>query len=98
MSIDPASLEVRDNPDQKRFEVRVGEHLAIAEYLHSGDRIIFSHTAVPPALQGQGIGDALIRGALEQVKARSLGVVAMCPFVAAYVAKHPEYAPLLRPW
>jgi predicted GNAT family acetyltransferase len=98
MAIDPGEIVVRDNPDQKRFEAKIGDHVAVAEYMYSGERIIFTHTGVPEALRGQGIADKLIHAALEQVKERRLGVVALCPFVAAYIVKHPEYQPLLQPW
>jgi uncharacterized protein len=57
--------------------------------------ITFTHTEVPPALEGHGIGSALVRGALDAARAQGLKVVAKCPFVSAYIAKHPEFADLL---
>ena len=58
--------------------------------------ITFVHTEVPPELGGKGIGSKLVRGALDQVRARKLRVVAQCPFVKAYIEKHPEYADLTK--
>ncbi len=52
------------------------------------------HTEVPTALNGRGIGSALVRGELDIARAQGLKVEARCPFVAAYIAKHPEYADL----
>jgi hypothetical protein len=57
--------------------------------------ITFRHTEVPQALSGHGIGSRLVRGALDAARARGLKVVAKCPFVAAYMAKHPEFNDLL---
>ena len=57
--------------------------------------ITFIHTEVPETLGGRGIGSQLIKGALDQVRAAGLKVVAQCPFVKAYIGKHQEYADLL---
>ena len=53
------------------------------------------HTEVPPALEGRGIGSALVRGMLEAIRARGLKVVVKCPFVATYMGKHPEFNDLI---
>ncbi len=88
---------VRDNPALGRFEL---DHdgrtaVAVAYYQLSPGVITFRHTEVPPELSGHGIGSQLVRGALEAVRARGLKVVPKCPFVAAYMAKHPELNDLL---
>jgi uncharacterized protein len=86
---------VTDNPAAHRFELKVGEHLAVAYYTLGAGVITFTHTEVPQALSGQGIGSRLARGALEQVRARGLKVVAKCPFISAFIAKNAEFADLL---
>jgi predicted GNAT family acetyltransferase len=86
---------VTDNAAEHRFELAVGDHLALAYYTLKPGVITFTHTEVPPALSGQGIGSKLARGALEQVRSRGLKVVAKCPFIAAFIAKHAEFADLL---
>lgn len=88
--------DVRDNAAKHRFEFEAEGHLAAAYYDLSGDVITFTHTEVPPELGGKGIGSKLVRGALDQVRARKLRVVAKCPFVRAYIEKHPEYADLTK--
>ena len=70
---------VRDNPDESRFEATVDGQLAIAEYVRQGDTIIFTHTFVPEALRGQGVGDQLARHALDQAREQGLKVVPQCP-------------------
>lgn len=87
--------QVTDNPAEGRFELAVGGHLAAAYYRRAPGLITFVHTEVPQALAGQGIGSRLIRGALDRVRRDGLRVVAQCPFVAAYIEKHPDYADLL---
>lgn len=86
---------VRDNAERHRFEVVVDGHLARADYVIDGDVITFTHTIVPPALEGRGVASRLIRHALSEARARGLRVVPQCPFVAAYIRKHPEWADLL---
>jgi predicted GNAT family acetyltransferase len=86
---------IRDNAERHRFEVVVDGHLARADYVIDGDVITFTHTIVPPALEGRGIASRLIRHGLSEARDRRLRVVPQCPFVAAYIRKHPEWADLL---
>jgi uncharacterized protein len=86
--------EVRDNREKQRFELVEQGHLAFAEYRMEGEVIVFTHTIVPSALQGMGVGSKLIRAALEDARARGLKVRPDCQFVAAYIAKHREWQDL----
>jgi uncharacterized protein len=87
---------VSNNTALHRFELAVDDHIA-ATYYERGDGIItFVHTEVPPELGGQGIGSRLVKGALDQVRADGLKVIAQCPFVKAWIDKHPDYADLLK--
>ncbi|MGE3146470.1 MAG: GNAT family N-acetyltransferase [Pseudorhodoplanes sp.] len=88
--------DVRNNEAASRFELETGGHVAVAHYELSGNVIAFTHTEVPQALSGQGVGSRLARGALEQVRARQLKVVAQCPFIAAYIGKHAEFQDLMK--
>ncbi len=85
-----AMTEVHDNAARGRFELSDGGETAIAAYTREGDAIVFTHTEVPPALEGQGVGTRLVKGALAQVRAAGLKVVPACSFVAAYVQRHPD--------
>ena len=87
--------EVGDNPAKGRFEMASGDGVAFVEYTRAGDRIVLTHTEVPQALSGQGVGSKLVRGTLDAVRAEGLKVVPRCGFVAAYVERHPEYRDLL---
>mgnify|MGYP006148477709 FL=1 len=86
--------DVRDNPDRQRFELVEQGHLAFAEYQIESDVITFTHTVVPASLQGMGVGSRLIEGALTDVRSRGLKVRPQCTFVAAYIARHPEWQDL----
>ena len=87
-------MAVIDNRERQRFELSADGHVAHADYAIEGDVIVFTHTIVPPALQGRGIGTRLIEGALAQVRERGLKLRADCAFVVAYLAKHPEWQDL----
>jgi predicted GNAT family acetyltransferase len=87
---------VSNNAAQHRFELEVDGHVAAAYYAKNGDVITFEHTEVPSELGGKGIGSKLVQGALDQVRAEGLKVVAQCPFVKGWIGKHPDYADLLK--
>jgi predicted GNAT family acetyltransferase len=87
---------VSNNAAQHRFELEVDGHVAAAYYERGGDVITFEHTEVPAELGGKGIGSKLVKGALDQVRAEGLKVVAQCPFVKGWIGKHPDYADMLK--
>ncbi|MFC8920980.1 GNAT family N-acetyltransferase [Cellulosimicrobium sp. NPDC057127] len=93
---DPQTVEVVETED--RFEARLpdGTVPGFAEFVVQDGDVVFTHTEVDPAYEGQGVGSALVAGALEQVRASGRGVVALCPFVKAYLARHREYEDLVR--
>jgi predicted GNAT family acetyltransferase len=91
MTIDLSQLEVRHNTGQRRFEIDLGNDIAIAAYRISGPDILFTHTEVPPAWQGQGIAGILAHAALEYARTEGLRVQPLCSYIAAWIARHPEY-------
>jgi hypothetical protein len=72
-------------------EARVGQQRAIVAYQRSGETIIFTHTAVPPQLEGQGIASRVVQAALDDTRDRHHTVIPVCPFVAAYIRRHSDY-------
>jgi predicted GNAT family acetyltransferase len=90
------SVLVEDNPARRRFEILVDGSLAgFAAYDLRQDTVVFTHTEIDPRFRDKGVGGALVREALDQVRERGDRVVAQCPFVAAYIDRHPQYAELL---
>lgn len=91
------AVEVVDVPEAHRYEARLDGSLAgFLDYRFRGDdRIVLVHTDVDPAFEGRGIGRSLARHALDDARARGLGVVPRCPFVLAFLERHPEYRDLV---
>lgn len=87
--------DVRDNKAEHRYELDVDDRTAVAEYRMEDGVVAFTHTVVPPELEGRGVGTRLVAGALDDVRARGLTFVAHCQFVAAYAERHPEVRDLL---
>ena len=87
--------EVRNNEAAHRYELEADGNLAIAEYRLRPGRISFTHTEVPDALAGRGIGKRLVKAALDDARAQGLKVVPICPFVKHYIDTHPEEQDLL---
>ncbi len=91
-------VDVVEVVDEQRFEAHDtdGSLLGIAAYDAQGSTVVFTHTEVLPAAEGRGVGSELVRGALDQARASGRDVVALCPFVKAWIARHPDYQDLLR--
>jgi predicted GNAT family acetyltransferase len=82
--------------DGGRFTVTADGETAKLVYHTEGDQIIFTHTGVPSALEGRGIGSALAKAGLEYARAQGMAVVPLCPFVRSYIERKPEYQPLVQ--
>ncbi|GGK68871.1 N-acetyltransferase [Sphaerisporangium melleum] len=90
------TVEVADNPAAARFEITVGGTLAgFAEYRQKPGKTVFTHTEIAPEFEGQGLASRLIRDALDATRAAGRAVVPLCPFVARYIERHPEYGDLV---
>ncbi len=90
------SLRVIDNPTELRYELFDDEELAgEIRYRRVPGALALVHTEVEP--KRRGLGTELVKGALDDMRERGLRVVPVCPFVAAYIRRHPEYADLLAP-
>ena len=88
--------EIVNNRAHHRFELTVEGYLAATYYKIADGVITFIHTDVPAELGGKGVGSRLILGALDQARAAGLKVIAQCPFVKAFIEKHPAYQDLLE--
>ena len=86
------NTEVRDEPERSRFELTVdGELAAIAQYVRRGGRVVFTHTEVDPRFEGRGLGSAIASQALDAVRTEGALAVPLCPFIAGYIERHPDY-------
>jgi len=91
-----ASIRVADNQAEQRYDVFVDDEPAgFAAYRLEPGRIVFTHTEIDDAFEGQGVGSALAAAALDDARARGLRVVPQCPFIAGYIDRHPAYADLV---
>lgn len=89
------SVSVKDNPEELRYELHVdGELAGWIRYGRRPGAVVLIHTDVDPRFEGRGLGGRLVEGALDDLRARGLEVVPVCPFVADFIGRHPEYADL----
>ncbi|GIK65543.1 MAG: N-acetyltransferase [Chloroflexota bacterium] len=84
-------MEVVNDQQAKRFEVKLDDDVAIVEYQLTGSIITFTHTEVPPTYEGYGIAGKMAKVALEYAKEHNLKVLPLCPYIKAYILRHPEY-------
>lgn len=87
--------EVADNPALSRYEMVVDGVTAFVVYRRDGDVVELVHTEVPQALSGRGVGTALARGTLDLIRAAGQRTRPLCPFIAAFIQRHPDYADLV---
>jgi predicted GNAT family acetyltransferase len=89
-------LTVTDRPAERRYEARDGAATAgFAEYIRTDEMVVFTHTEVDPSYEGKGVGSALVRGALDDVRTQGLSVLPLCPFVKGWIQRHREYADMV---
>lgn len=93
--INSDDLEVINNVEKSRFEILVAGKRAVAEYIDRGHMIVFSHTEVPTGLEGKGIGSKLVSAGLNFAREQKKTVLPLCPYVAAYIRRHPAYQDLV---
>ncbi len=88
-------ITVRNAEDRGRYEaLEDGELIAVADYRITGNTVVFPHTVVIPSRRGEGVGEQLVQGALDDVRQSGRKVVPACWFVAEFLELHPEYADL----
>jgi uncharacterized protein len=92
-----SEVAVIHNEEAHRFEMQVGGLRALIAYRRFPDRIVFTHTEVPPSLEDQGLAAKLAHMAHDFARANHLRVVPLCPYVASFLRKHSEYHDLLAP-
>jgi predicted GNAT family acetyltransferase len=90
------SVDVRDNPENRTYEARVGESVVGAlVYEIEGPRVVLTHAWVEPSRRDTGVGHALARGALDDLRAKGRSITVFCTFVAEFIDENPEYADLV---
>ena len=89
--------EIHDNKELKRYELKVGDQVAVVTYNLSEPNLMITETLVPQALEGQGIASRLAKHVLADAKERGLLILPVCPFFSAYLQKHPEHAEAVHP-
>lgn len=91
-----ATISVARAAADDRYEIHVDGALAgFAHYTPTDGTLVFDHTEIDDAYEGQGLGGRLARAALDDVRARGERVVARCPFIRGWIEKHPDYADVL---
>ncbi|MBU2074624.1 MAG: N-acetyltransferase [Actinobacteria bacterium] len=92
-----SEIETSHAEEQHRYEARVaGELAGFAEYQLAEGIVVFTHTEVDDRFEGQGVGSALARAALDDVRDQGTGkVIATCPFIKGWIDRHPDYHALL---
>lgn len=85
------------NEEKKRFELRVQDHIAFIDYKETDNKIALTHTEVPLELEGQGVGNALVEKTLDYLENNAHMLLPLCPFVFAYIKKHPGWKRIIDP-
>jgi predicted GNAT family acetyltransferase len=90
------STEITDNAGKNRYEIRVDGDLAgFVDYEREEGSVVLVHTEVDSAFEGKGVGSALARGTLDDIRGKGGTVVPVCPFIKKWIEKHPDYQDLV---
>jgi len=79
------------NKDKKRFEIEVNKNYAFTNYGEFGSQIALVHTETEPELEGKGAASAVVEKTLHYLENNHLKLLPFCPFVFAYIQRHPEW-------
>jgi predicted GNAT family acetyltransferase len=90
-------LKLRVNTSLNQFELEVGTDMAFIEYKLSGDKLFLIHTEVPQALEGKGVGSAIVQKTLQYARDNSYKIVPLCPFVQTYLQRHKDWNDIVAP-
>lgn len=96
MQIELDKLEVTHNPAENRFETWIDGQLAKLDYTEDGNTIVMMHVGVPYEFRGHGVAGVITKAGLEYAKSKSLRVIPMCSYVAAYIRRNPQYVELTK--
>lgn len=96
MNTDQKDLNVIHLEEKQRFEIRIDKQTAELDYRLQDGVISFTHTGVPRALEGRGIGGRIVRAGLDYARVQGYKVIPVCSFVDAYIHRHTEYGDLLK--
>jgi predicted GNAT family acetyltransferase/glutaredoxin len=94
----PDDATVVNVPPAHRYELLLhGRRIGLLAYRQRHKRVAFTHTEVSPGCEGQGFGSRLAAAALDDARRQGLAVVPICPFIGAFIHRHPEYRDLVAP-
>ena len=89
--------ELHNNVEKHQYEFHISDYTPKIEYILVKDEIYLTHTEVPAGLEGKGIGSRLILSTLQDIESKNLKLIPLCPFVAVYLKRHPEWKRILKP-
>ncbi|PMD90796.1 MULTISPECIES: GNAT family N-acetyltransferase [Siphonobacter] len=95
--MDFSSIPLHNNVPIHNYEMVINGHRAFIDYLEKGSKIYLIHTEVPSELEGMGVASALVTRVLEDIESRGLALVPLCPYVQAYLKRHPDWNRLVQP-
>lgn len=90
-------VTISENTDKKRFEATLEGKVAFVDYIRTKDAVYLTHTEVPRGLEGKGVGGGLVKAVLETLETEGSKIAPLCPFVASYIKRHPEWKRILAP-
>ncbi len=83
--------ELINNKTRSQYEFHIEGFIPVVEYIKTGEKIYLTHTKVPEQLAGRGIASLLVKKLLEDIRKEDLKLIPLCPFVAKYIKRHPEW-------
>jgi predicted GNAT family acetyltransferase len=89
------NYKLKNNKEANQYQIQIDEYSARIEYILAQDKIFLTHTEVPKQMVGKGVGSVLVKMILQDIEKHDLTLVPLCPFVAMYIKRHPEWLKLV---
>lgn len=86
------AIEQENHETKGRFFYKE-ENKVLAEMTYSWagtDRIIIDHTEVSDSLRGKGVGELMVRKAVDFAREKEISIIPLCPFARSVFKKYEE--------
>jgi len=88
--------ELRNDPEQSRYEMDEEGLTSYADYRLQGERLYIDYVFAPPALRGTGASGRLMAALAADARQKGLKITPICGYAAAWLRRSHEFRDLVQ--